>query len=440
MADLSAGRGEAEASAAPAGAGRARVERALHRAFADEWAPVVATLIRLTGDWALAEECAQEAFVRAAARWPHDGVPDRPGAWVTTVARNAARDRLRRRVAEERGVRELALAEERAAAAPVEAADDDAAHLEDDRLRLVFTCAHPALPPEARVALTLRTVCGLTVAEIARAFGVGEPAMQKRLVRARQKIAAARIPYRVPAPDQLPERLAAVLAVVYLVFTEGYSASSGASPVRVDLCAEAIRLARLLVRLMPGEPEVHALLALVLLHDARRPARLDADGELVPLDEQDRSLWDRDRVAEGVAALRDAQRRTDEDLPFLLQAEIAACHSTAAHADLTDWRMVVHLYDRLLRVAPTPHVRVARAVAVGMAYDPRAGLDALADVRLGLGADDAALAGPLAAAEADLLRRAGRSAAAADAYRRAVAAAPTDAERRHLERRLADLR
>ncbi|WP_202627595.1 sigma-70 family RNA polymerase sigma factor, partial [Cellulomonas sp. APG4] len=350
------------------------VDVALRRAFADEWSHVVATLIRLTGDWALAEDCAQEAFARAAVRWPHDGVPLRPGAWLTTVARNEAHDRLRRRATERRRMRDVALVEERAAAEHVVTGGED---VPDDRLRLVFTCAHPALPLDARVALTLRTVAGLTVPEIARAFGVGEAAMAKRLVRARQKITHARIPYRVPQRDQLPARLGGVLAVVYLVFTEGYSASAGDSPVRAELCAEAVRLARLLTELLPHEPEVHALVALELLHDARRPARLDADGELVPLDAQDRALWDRATAEDGVRALRTAQRLARGDSPYLLQAEIAACHSTSSSAASTDWRTVVHLYDRLLAIAPTPHAALARAVALGSAGEPARGLAAL---------------------------------------------------------------
>ncbi|KGM11257.1 ECF subfamily RNA polymerase sigma-24 subunit [Cellulomonas carbonis T26] len=417
-------------------------EAALVRAFADEWASVVATLIRTTGDWALAEDATQDAFVAAARRWPVDGVPSRPGAWLTTVARNAARDRLRRGATEDRVLRRLA-------ADPTHApADDDAltgdvaltgerpdphATVPDDRLRLIFTCCHPALPPDARVALTLRTLCGLTVPEIARAFGASEPAMAKRLVRARQKIAHARIPYRVPAPEDVAERLDGVLTVVYLVFTEGYAATAGSSALRVDLCLEAIRLARLLTRLVPQESEAHALLALVLLHDARRPGRLGRGGVLVPLDEQDRSAWDAGTVEEGLRALVRAQRLAVDDAPYLLQAEIAACHSTAPTPAATDWATVVALYDRLLAVAPSPHARLARAVAVGSAAGPAAGLTALG----ALAADDV-LRGTavLAATEADLLRRAGRSAEAAAAYRTALALAGTDDERAFFRRRL----
>ena len=404
---------------------------ALARAFADEWSRVVATLIRVTGDWSLAEDCAQEAFAAAASRWERDGVPDRPGAWLTTVARNAALDRLRRRATEDRRLRVLAAGEDGVALAPDEVDEDGG--VPDDRLRLIFTCCHPALPPEARVALTLRTLCGLTVPEIARAFGASEAAMTKRLVRARQKISHARIPYRVPAAAELPERLGGVLSVVYLVFTEGYTATSGASPVRAELCGEAIRLARLLVRLAPEEPEVHAVLALLLLHDARRPARLDADGELVPLEDQDRSRWDRVRVADGLESLRAAQRLAVGDSPYLLQAEIAACHSTATGAEPTDWPTVVHLYDRLLALTPSPHAELARAVAVGIADGPDAGL---ALVRSLAAAPVLQGTPTVAAAEADLLRRAGRRQEAADAYRQAIAAAATDAEQRFLQRRL----
>lgn len=411
-----------------------------HGPFAElaeqEWSRVVATLIRLTGDWSLAEDCAQEAFAAAHVRWADDGVPRRPGAWLTTVARNRARDRLRRRAVEQRRVADLAVLTGRLAPddGPDTPSEDDA--LPDDRLRLVFTCCHPALPVDTQVALTLRTVCGLTVAEIARAFGTSEAAMAKRLVRTRGTIAHARIPYRVPVADQLAPRLAGALAVVYLVFTEGYAATSGASPVRTDLCVEAIRLGRLLAELLPGESEVHATLALMLLHDARRPARTGPGGALVPLDEQDRDRWDRAAVADGVRALRTAQGLATVDAPSLLQAEIAACHSTASAASLTPWATVVHLYDRLLAVAPSPHARLARTVAVGMADGPEVGLAVLRDL-VAAGALDGVAS--VHAAEADLLRRAGRTGEAIGAYERAVAAAPTDAERRYLLRRLAEL-
>ncbi len=416
---------------------RPDVAASLASAFAEEWSHVVATLIRVTGDWSLAEDCTQEAFLAATTRWERDGVPEKPGAWLRTVARNAAVDRLRRRTTESRKLTVLAAGEDGVAPGPGELGElDDETTVPDDRLRLIFTCCHPALPLEGRVALTLRTLGGLSVQEIARAFGASEAAMAKRLVRARQKIVHARIPYRVPGPDELPERLGGVLAVVYLVFTEGYSATAGPSPVRADLCLEAIRLARLLVRLVPGEAQVHALLALTLLHDARRPARFDEDGGLVPLEEQDRSRWDATRVADGLAALQEAQRLASEDSPLLLQAEIAACHSTVTGTESPDWSLVVHLYDRLLALGPSPHAELSRAVALGMRDGPDA---ALALVRTL--ARSPMLEGTLApvAAEADLLRRAGRMDEASGAYRRAIDRAATDSEAAFLRRRLAGL-
>ncbi|WP_372595523.1 RNA polymerase sigma factor [Actinotalea sp.] len=414
------------------------VAASLATAFAEEWSHVVATLIRVTGDWSLAEDCAQEAFLAATTRWERDGVPDRPGAWLRTVARNAAVDRLRRRATESRKLTVLAAGADGVdPGGQIENGDlDDESGVPDDRLRLIFTCCHPALPLEGRVALTLRTLCGLGVPEIARAFGSSEAAMAKRLVRARQKIAHARIPYRVPGAAELPERLSAVLAVVYLVFTEGYSATAGPSPVRADLCLEAIRLARLLARLVPGEAQVHALLALTLLHDARRPARVDEDGSLVPLEEQDRSRWDASLVAEGCSALEQAQRLATGDSPLLLQAEIAACHSTLTGSASPDWSLVVHLYDRLLALGPSPHAELSRAVALGMRDGPDA---ALALVRAL--AHSPLLDGTLApvAAEADLLRRAGRTAEASGAYRRALDLVVTDGEAAFLRRRLDEL-
>ncbi|HET7725264.1 MAG TPA: DUF6596 domain-containing protein, partial [Propionibacteriaceae bacterium] len=327
---------------------------ALADAFATEWGAVVATLIRVTGDWALAEDSAAEAFATAARRWPVDGVPRRPGAWLSTTARNAAVDRLRRRGAEQRALL-------RAAADPTTdglGRDEDAPGGVDrdvwavasgpgveaangDTLRLVFTCCHPALPLEGRVALTLRTLGGLEVAEIAAAFGVTEAAMAKRLVRARQKIAHARIPYRVPSPHELPERLDGVLGVLYLVFTEGYAPTTGA-PARTDLATEAIRLARQVTTLLPDEPEAYGLLALMLLHDSRRGARVSPDGRLVPLEDQDRALWNADQVGQGLAAL-DAGLRAAAGGPagpYLLQASIAACHATAPSPEATPWSRV----------------------------------------------------------------------------------------------------
>lgn len=416
------------------------VDAALTSAFSAEWGRVVATLIRLTGDFALAEDAAQDAFVAAARRWPVDGVPDRPGAWLTTTARNGALDRLRRATTEARKLREVAAMdalELHGGASAAESADDGAGSVvTDDRLRLIFTCCHPALPLESRVALTLRTLCGLTVPEIARAFGVGEAAMTKRLVRARQKIAHAGIPYRVPADDVLPERLDGVLAVLYLLFTEGYSATAGPGVVREDLSAEAIRLTRVLAELVPDDAEVHGLLALELAHDARRAARTDAAGELVPLEEQDRALWDAGQAAAAADVLVRARRLTTDPGPYLLQAEVAVLHATAASAEATDWAAVAGLYTRLARRAPSPYVDLSRAVAVAMADGVDAGLTLL-DALDASGRLDGNHYLP--AARADLLRRAGRDPESAEAYRAALTRVANDAERRYLRRRLAEV-
>lgn len=427
------------------GAAATHVETALVEAFAAEWGRVVSVLIRMTGDWSLAEECAQEAFVAAARRWPLDGVPDRPGAWLVTTARNRALDRLRRASTERRVLADLhreatvTHAPGPLGSAPphrpdhADHADDD---VPDDRLRLVFTCCHPAIALESRVALALRTLCGLEVAEIARAFGVGEAAMAKRLVRTRAKIQRAGIPYRVPPAHLLPERLTSVLGVIYLLFTEGYAATSGGL-LRTDLSAEAVRLARVLADLMPDEPEALGLLALVLLHDARRPARTDADGRLVPLEEQDRTRWDADGIAAGRDVLRRAERLADlRPGPYLLQARIAELHAVAPVAGATDWGAIARCYAELSALTPSPWVALSRAVAVGMADGPEAGLALVAEV-----ADGGALARShlVAATRADLLRRAGRPTEAADAYRAALALVTNDAERRFLVRRLAEV-
>jgi RNA polymerase sigma-70 factor (ECF subfamily) len=409
------------------------VKTAVDLAFRDEWGRVVATLIRTAGDWDLAEECAQDAFAMALQRWPRDGIPDRPGAWLTTAARNRAIDVLRRRAVGAAKLREVA------AMTPAEPFDepgpaDDESGVPDDRLRLMFTCCHPALSLEARVALTLRTLAGLTTAEIARAFLSSEPTMAKRLVRAKQKIQNAGIPYRVPPAHLLPERTPGVLGVLYLLFNEGYSATAGADLVRQNLCAEAIRLARVLVTLMPDEPEAAGLLALMLLHDARRSARLDAAGDLVTLEDQDRSLWDQASIGEGVAVLGGALRRGQPGV-YQIQAAIAACHATAATAADTDWAQIARLYEQLARFLPTPVVELNHAVAVGMAQGPAAGL-ALVEALEASGQ----LAGYhlLPATRADLLRRLGRLGEAAVAYREALELASTDTERRFLSRRLAE--
>jgi len=385
-------------------------------------------LIGVTGDWDLAEDCVQDAFAAALATWPRDGVPRRPGAWLTTAARHRATDRLRRA-----GVGE---ARQRERAVLLRNADEPSEQeIPDDRLRLIFTCCHPALPFPARVALTLRTLAGLGTAEIAQAFLTAEPAMAQRLVRAKRKIREAGIPYRVPPAELLPERLAGVLAVLYLIFNEGYDEGLDEQGPRRALAAEAIRLARVLVGLLPDEPEPRGLLALMLLHEARRATRL-RDGVLVPLEDQDRSRWDGALIAEGVATLDEAIA-TGRAGAYQVQAAIAACHATAPDAASTDWRQIAALYDRLARLAPSPVVDLNRAVAVAMTDGLDAGLT-LVDALAASGR----LAGYhlLPATRADLLRRAGRTAEARVAYEQALGLAPTDAERRFLAGRLDALR
>ena len=431
-------------AAGPDAAARQDADLAVARAFRAEWGRLVALVIRLTGDWDLAEECAQDAFVQAAATWPRDGVPRRPGAWLVTVARNRARDRLRRRTVEtarwEAAAADLPGHEPVAGADAAALADDEevtmADAVPDDRLLLMFTCCHPALALDARVALTLRTLAGLTTAELARAFLVSPASMAQRLVRAKRKIRHAGIPYRIPPAHLMPERTAGVLAVLYLLFNEGYAASAGPELIRRSLADEAIRLGRVLVDLMPDEPEARGLLALMLLHDARRDARTDDAGDLVTLEHQDRSRWDAARIAEGVTLLEGvpAARRA---APYQLQAAVAACHATAPVAADTDWHRIADLYGTLTGVAPSPVVELNRAVAVAMAEGPDAGL-ALVEALAASGA----LPGYhlLPATRADLLRRAGRPAEAALAYAEALALAPGDVERRYLRRRLDEAR
>ncbi|WP_421734921.1 RNA polymerase sigma factor [Cellulomonas sp.] len=401
------------------------VERVLADTFARDWGRLVATLIRLTGDWDLAEECTQEAFASALRTWRRDGIPDVPRAWLTTTARHRAIDRIRRERVGAEKLRALV-------AEPAERAEPDldvlASGIADERLRLLFTCCHPALALSSRVELALRALCGLTTAEIARLFGVPEPTMAKRLVRTKSKIAVAGIPYRVPSAAQLPERTPGVIAVLYLMFTEGYAATAGPQLLRVDVCHEAIDLARVLACLAPDDPEVAGLRALMLLHHARAPARTDGDGRLVPLEEQDRSAWDRGAIEAGLAELRRAVQRGRVG-PYQLQALIAACHATAVSAADTDWGRIVGLYDQLVEVLPSPAVQVNRAVAVGMDRGPEAGLDALAC------AGDHPLA---PAVRADLLRRLGRRAEAAAAYREALTRTSNRVEKEYLERRLRD--
>jgi RNA polymerase sigma-70 factor (ECF subfamily) len=416
----------------------AGVAAAVDASFRAEWGRIVATLIGVTGDWDLAEECAQDAFTRALQTWARDGVPARPGAWLTTTARNRAVDVLRRRANEAVKLEQAARLDPDGLSdggAHAGASDDDPSGIPDDRLRLIFTCCHPALALEARVALTLRTLAGLTTAEIARALLVAEPTMAQRLVRAKRKIHNAGIPYRVPPAGLLPERTAGVLAVLYLLFNEGYSATSGADMLRPDLCAEGIRLARLLARLMPAEPETSGLLALMLLQDSRSGARVDDAGELVTLEDQDRTRWDRAEIDEGRRVLETAAKAGVAG-PYRLQAAIAACHATAKQASDTDWAAIARLYELLGRMTPSPVVELNRAVAVGMADGPEAGL-ALVDALAATGA----LAGYhlLPATRADLMRRLGRKAEAAQAYREALALAGTGAERRFLARRLAEV-
>jgi len=392
---------------------------------------VLATLIRLLGDFDLAEEALQDAFTAAVERWPETGVPDNPRAWLVSTGRFKAIDQLRRRARFDASLAALAnRLDEGESPAP----ELDAEAVEDDRLRLVFTCCHPALSPDARIALTLREVCGLETEAIARAFLVSAPTLAQRIVRAKAKIRDAGIPYQVPALADLPERLDAVLHVVYLVFNEGYSASSGGSLTRHDLSAEAIRLGRLLTELLP-EPEARGLLALMLLHDARREARTAPDGAVVLLDDQDRSRWNRQQIAEGCALVERAlgSRRFG---PFTLQAAIAAVHAEARSSADTDWRQIVGLYDVLLLAEPSPVVELNRAAAIAMRDGPEEGL-ILVDRILGRGdlADY-----PLAhSARADLCRRVGKGADAIASYRRALELTEQEPGRRFLERRLAEL-
>jgi RNA polymerase sigma-70 factor, ECF subfamily len=408
----------------------ADVEAEVADAFRREWGRIVATLIRMTGDWDLAEECAQDAFATALSRWGTDGVPDRPGAWLTTTARNRALDRLRRIKTEAIKLQEVA-----ALSFPDEPPDYGDSGVTDDRLRLMFTCCHPALSLEARVALTLRTLAGLTTAEIAKAFLVPEATMAKRLTRAKHKIRDAGIPYRVPPAHLLPERTSGVLAVLYLLFNEGYAASAGDDLLRPDLSREAIRLARLLTKLMPDEPEAAGLLALMLIQDARSGARIDDDGELISLEDQDRSRWDAAEIAEGIRLLEAALRRQQAG-PYQLQAAIAACHGEAADVADTDWEQIALLYGELRRIVPSAVVELNRAVAVAMADGPAAGLALV---------DDLDASGELAgyyllpATRADLLRRLERRDEAADSYRAALDLAATEPERRYLSRRLAEV-
>src|SRR5271169_4260567 len=391
---------------------------------------VFATLVRLLGDLGTAEEALHDAFRAALEQWPKDGVPANPRAWLVSTGRFKAIDGMRRRARFD-ALDDFAEQVENIADETVAPDSED---IEDDRLRLIFTCCHPALTPDAQVALTLREVCGLTTEEIAAAFLIGAPTLAQRIVRAKTKIREAKIPYEVPSPDELPERLDSVLRVIYLVFNEGYAASSGESLTRHDLSSEAIRLARLLVELLP-QAEVMGLLALMLLHESRRVARSSATGDLILLDEQDRGLWNRERIAEGLALLESALPMRGR-ATYCLQAAIAATHAEAPDAGATDWAQIVGLYDLLLETDPSPIVELNRAVAVAMCDGAQAGL-ALVDALLARGdLLDYRLAH---AARADLCRRLGRAAEARDSYHRALELTYQDPERRFIERRLAEL-
>ena len=409
------------------------VREMVDRVYRSDSRRVLATLIRLLGDFDLAEEALHDAFAAAVERWPGDGVPANPRAWLVSTGRFKAIDAMRRRARFDASLGELARRLDAETSDPVEP-EGEGEGVADDRLRLIFTCCHPALSPDAQIALTLREVCGLTTEEIGHAFLTPAPTLAQRIVRAKAKIRDAHIPYQVPTHAALPERLDQVLRVIYLVFNEGYAASSGASVTRHDLSGEAIRLGRLLVELLP-EPEAIGLLALMLLHESRRAARTSTGGELVLLTDQDRSLWDRDQIAEGSALVERAlsSRRIG---PYTLQAAIAAVHAEAASATATDWAQIVGLYDVLTRVDPTPVVELNRAVAVAMQDGPAAGLGII-DALLARGdLDDYHLAH---SARADLCRRLGRIADARVSYQRALGLTRQGPERRFLERRLREL-
>ncbi|WP_235492748.1 MULTISPECIES: RNA polymerase sigma factor [unclassified Leifsonia] len=405
------------------------VAAAISETHAAEWSRIVASLIRVTRDWSLAEDAAQDAFAKAIERWPVEGVPRNPGAWITTVARNGALDRIRRSANEALKMREVAMMDE------IGRSDDSGTDIDDDRLRLIFTCCHPALAIEARVALTLRTVAGLTTPEIARAFLVPEATMAQRLVRAKRKIQNAGIPYRVPPAELLEERLAGVLAVLYLVFNAGYTLTDDAAHDEA-LSAEAIRVGSLLTELLPRSASAHGLLALMLLQHARRAGRSDGAGELVSLEEQDRTRWDALAIRRGLNALEASYRLEPVPDRYQALASIAACHATAATADATDYARIAALYAGLAAADASPVVALNAAIARGMADGPEAGLAAVDRVAAS-GALDGYYLVP--AAQADFLRRLGRTDAAGERYDAAIALAPAGPERRYLQRRRAAL-